>query len=62
MSDIEMKDVTGKPRSVEDIKAALKFVEAEMLANPMHMGPKDTGPAIVHYLVIREILQAMVGP
>ena len=58
---VTMEDVTGKPRPKGDIAAALRFVEAEMLTNPMRMGPKDTGPAVMHYMVIREVLQSLLG-
>lgn len=54
---MEMKDVTGTPRPVEDIEAALKFTEAEMLTNPMRMGARDTGPAMMHLAVIRDVLR-----
>ena len=57
MSDPEFEDVTGKPRPIRDIQDALRFVEQEMLHNPMRMGPANTGPALMHYSVIRDILQ-----
>ena len=52
----EFEDVTGAPRPARDIEAALRFVEAEMLTNPMRMGPRETGPAVMHYSVIRDVL------
>ena len=52
-----MKDVTGQPRPVRDIEAALKFIEAEMIHNPVRMGPSNTGPALIHYTVIRDVLR-----
>jgi hypothetical protein len=57
---IDTHDANGKPRSTADLEAALKFVEAELMANPLRMGPKDTGPAVMHYLVIREVLKAAI--
>lgn len=57
MSVPEFEDVTGRPRSIQDIQDALRFVEQEMLHNPMRMGPTNTGPALIHYSVIRDILQ-----
>lgn len=59
--EVTMEDVTGKPRPKGDLEAALRFVEAEMLASPMRMGAKDTGPAVMHYMVIREVLQAVIA-
>jgi len=55
---VEMKDVTGTPRPRRDIEAALKFVEADIVHNAMRMGPADTGPAIMHLTVIRDVLRA----
>jgi hypothetical protein len=58
---MEIEDANGKPRSREDIEAALKYVVAEMIVNPMRMGASDTGPAVLHYMVIRELLLAELG-
>jgi hypothetical protein len=58
---MEMTDVTGTPRPVRDIEAALRFVEAEMVKNPTRMGPNDTGPALIHYSVVRDVLRAEVA-
>jgi hypothetical protein len=58
---IEFEDQTGKPRPLRDLEAALAFVEAEMIANPTRMGPRDTGPAVMHYLVIRDALKALIA-
>ncbi len=55
---LETEDLTGTPRPRRDILAALAFIEAEMLINPMRMGPRETGPAVMHCLVIREVLKA----
>jgi len=54
-------DVTGAPRPARDIEAALRFVEAEMLANPTRMGARDTGPAVIHLTVIRDVLRAALA-
>ena len=29
-----------------------------MVTSPTRMGPKDTGPALMHYMVIRDVLRA----
>lgn len=55
---IDFEDMNGRPRPVEDVAAALQFVTAEMVLNPTRMGPKNTGPATLHYAVIRELLIA----
>ena len=58
MSDkLEFEDVTDKPRPVRDIQDALRFVEQEMLHNPMRMGAGNSGPALIHYSVIRDVLR-----
>ena len=49
------------PWPLRDLEAALRFVEAEMVSDPMRMGPKDTGPATMHYIVIREALKAFIA-
>ena len=61
MGDVKMTDVSGQPRPLRDLEAALRFVEAEMVTNPMRMGPKDTGPVLMHYTVIRDALRAMIA-
>jgi len=58
---VDMIDVTGQPRPTRDIEAALRFVEAEMLASPGRMGPRDTGPALIHYTVIRDVLRVALA-
>lgn len=58
---IEMKDVSGAPWPLRDLEAALAFVEAEMVVNPSRVGPKDTGPAVMHYMVIRDALKAFIA-
>ena len=55
---MKVEDVTWTPRPTRDIEAALRFVEAEMVTSPTRMGPKDTGPALMHYMVIRDVLRA----
>ena len=57
MSGPDFKDVTGRPRPQRDIEAALKYVEAEMIDNPMKMGARNTGPAFIHLTVIRDVLR-----
>ena len=52
-----MKDATGEPRPLRDLLAALQFVEAEMVEGPMRMGARGTGPAVIHLMVIRELLR-----
>ncbi len=52
----EFVDVTGTPRPLRDIEDALRFVEAEMAANPVRMGARDTGPAVIHLYTIRDVL------
>jgi hypothetical protein len=54
---LEIKDVTGEPRPTRDIEAALRWVEAEMVQNPTRMGPGMTGPAIMHLMVVRDVLR-----
>lgn len=45
---------------LRDLEAALRFVEAEMVVNPSRMGPNETGPAVMHYMVIRDALRAFI--
>lgn len=56
MAKTELEDVSGTPRPKKDIEAALKFVNLEIIMNPMRMGPRDTGPAVMHFTVIRDVL------
>jgi hypothetical protein len=58
---VEVEDDSGRPRSERDIRAAINFVSAEMVANPMHMGAHDTGPAVIHYLTIRDALTELLA-
>lgn len=58
---IEMEDVTGRPRPLADLERALRFVEAEIVCNPMRIGPKDTGPVLLHYMVIRDALRVVIA-
>lgn len=58
---IESEDVSGRPRPLRDIEAALRFVEADMIANMTRMGPATTGPAVIHLVTIRDALRELVG-
>ena len=60
MMGIEIDDANGRSWPLRDLEAALAFVEAEMVMNPARMGPKDTGPAVMHYMVIRDALRALI--
>lgn len=51
-----MEDVTGQPRPERDVDAALKFVEREMIYNPLAKASDGT-PALIHYMVIRDVLR-----
>jgi hypothetical protein len=53
---VDFKDVTGTPRPARDIQTALAFVESEMVKNPMRM-VEGHGPAVIHYMVIRDVLR-----
>jgi hypothetical protein len=57
---VDLEDVSGTPRPVRDLLAALRFVEAELVSNPMRMGAQGTGPQALHLMVIREVLQAEI--
>jgi hypothetical protein len=57
---MSIHDATGEPRPLRDLEAALRFVEAEMIVNPMRMGAKDTGPALIHLMTIRDALRELV--
>lgn len=50
------EDVTGQPRPTRDIEAALRFVEADMMRDPIRM-VEGHGPALIHYAVIRDVLR-----
>lgn len=54
---MEFEDVSGTPRPVRDIEAALKCIESEMFKNPMAMS-KTGEPLLIHYTVIRDVLIA----
>jgi hypothetical protein len=56
----EFEDVTGKPRPIRDIIDALRFVEADMMRNPMRM-LEGHGPALIHYSVIRDVLREAIA-
>ncbi len=58
MTPIHEEDDNGRPRPIDDLVAALKFVQAEIVTNPIRMGARNTGPAVMHLVVIREILVA----
>lgn len=53
---MEYEDMTGTPRPVRDIEAALRCIENEMLKNPMAMS-KTGEPLLIHYTVIRDVLK-----
>jgi hypothetical protein len=57
---MEMVDMTGKPRSERDVRAALDFIEREMVKNPMATG-KDGTPCLIHYTVIRDALRELLA-
>ena len=54
-------DANDTPRSLRELEAALAFVEAEMIINPGRMGPKNTGPALIHYVTIRDTLKTAIA-
>lgn len=57
---MEFEDVTGQPRPREDVLAALKCIEQEMVLNPMAMSVKS-GPLLLHYSVIRDCLRELLA-
>lgn len=57
---MDFEDVTGQPRSREDIEAALKCVLSEMIKNPMAMS-KTGEPLMIHYIVIKDALQELLA-
>ena len=54
--DFEMTDMTGQPRSRRDVEDALRFVEREMLTDPIGM-TKDGVPRLIFYMTIRDVLR-----
>lgn len=57
---IEEEEHTGRPRPREDVEAALACITREIVTNPLVMS-KTGEPLVIHYLVIREILQAYLA-
>lgn len=57
---VEIHDESGKPRQRTDVEAALRALEAEIVRNPMACGV-DGKPLIFHYVVIVEVLKALLG-
>jgi len=57
---MEVKDVTGTPRPERDVRAALTFIEREMVNNPLASG-KDGTPCLIHYTVIRDALRELLA-
>jgi hypothetical protein len=57
---IESNDVTGTPRSNEEIQQAIKAIEREIVRNPMAKGADGT-PMMFHYLTIRDALKELMG-
>lgn len=53
-------DVTGTPRRLEDVLAALQCVEQEMVRNPMAMSSQGE-PLLLHYSVIRDALRELLA-
>lgn len=56
---MKIEDVTGTPRRHEDVMAALKCIEQEMVYNPTAMSAKS-GPLLLHYSVIRDCLRELL--
>lgn len=54
---IEEEDQNGRPRPREDIEAALDCITREIVERPMALSSRGE-PLAIHYIVIREILQA----
>lgn len=54
---VEFEDANGRPRPNEDLVAAVKCLETEMVKNPMAMA-KNGEPLLIHYVVIRDVLIA----
>jgi hypothetical protein len=51
-----IQDVTGTPRPLDQIEAALTFVNLEMKTALRMLRMTEVGPAIQHLIVIRELL------
>lgn len=56
---MKIEDVTGTPRPHEDVMAALKCIEQEMVYSPTAMSAKS-GPLLLHYTVIRDCLRELL--
>lgn len=56
----EFVDMTGKPRARHDVEAALRFIEHEMVHNPMARASDGT-PVLIHYMTIRDALRAYLA-
>ena len=53
---MNVTDMTGKPRSRREAEEALRFVEHEMLADPL--GVTKAGiPRLLFYTTIRDVLR-----
>ena len=56
---MEIKDVTGQPRSDEDLERALEAVKLWILKEPLAMGP-DAVPKVIHLIAIKDALQELL--
>ena len=57
---MEFIDVTGKPESVENLKDALKFLNEQVVRNPLAT-TKEGIPYVLHFTVIRRGLQELIS-
>lgn len=53
---MDFDDRTGKPRSLDEVEAALKFLDREVVHNPLGKA-SDGSPILFHYLTIRDVLK-----
>ncbi len=57
---LDMEDHTGRPRPREEVEAALRCIEREIVERPMGLSSNGE-PLLMHYIVIREILMGYLA-
>ena len=53
---MNMKDMTGEPRSERDLDEAERFLTQEMVRDPLGR-TQDGTPRLIHYMTLRDVIK-----
>lgn len=56
---LDVKDVTGTPRPEREIIEAIKYLEKQILSDPMAM-TKDGQPRLIQYITMKDALKELL--